>query len=152
MGCTVAKKKTPVAKKNPPVASAELIEMRTDQFLLWQTWCSILRHNAHNLRDARLNIEICQLSVTFLVTTPETYPVTIKMLVLNFDDDEVTASLTSFTRNTMRAQGEEFNMVREATFNWSAARPSFKQFLADFGVKCPTESPKTVPPGYLYKG
>ncbi len=149
----VAKKKTPAAKKKKtPDAAPELIEMRVDQFQLWQTWCSILRHNAHIVRDARLNIEISQLSITFLVPNPETLPLVIQMLVLHFDDDEVTASLTSFSRKTMRAHGEGFHLLREATFNWSARSASFTKFLAGFGVKCRLEPAKTLPPGYSYKG
>lgn len=150
----MAKKKSPAAQKKKapkPDAPPETIEMRTDQFLLWQTWCSILKHNAQIVRDARLNIEISRLSITFLVSNPETLPVVIPMLVLEFDDNEVTASLTSFTRKTMRAQGEGFHLLREGKFNWSA-RSSFTKFLADFGVKCRLESPKVLPPGYSYKG
>jgi len=150
----MAKKKTPAKQKKAPTpaASPELIEMRSDQFLLWQTWCSLLKHNAHIVRDTRLNIEISQLSMTFLVPNPETFPVVIQMLVLDFDDDEVTASLTSFTRNTMRAQGEGFELLRSAVFNWTTPSPSFRQFMEDFGLKCPIETPKVLPPGYFYKG
>lgn len=142
-----------MAKKNTPASQKphEPVEMRTDQFRLWQAWCSILKHNAHVVRDTRLNIEISQLSITFLVPTPETYPVAIELLVLDFDEDVVTASLTTFTRNTMRSQGEEFNLLRTETFNWSAPGASFTDFLADFGVKCLIEEPKMLPPGYLYK-
>jgi hypothetical protein len=136
-----------VAKK----IASELVEMRADQFLLWQTWCSILKLNAHIVRDTRLNIEISQLSLSFLVPNPETYPVDIEMLVLDFDDDVVTASLTTFTRTSMRSQGDAFNLLRTATFNWSAPGASFTEFLADFGVKCSLEQPKMLPPGYFYK-
>ncbi|MCE9563325.1 MAG: hypothetical protein K8U57_14885 [Planctomycetes bacterium] len=148
----MAKKKASVAKKMAPepTISPEAIEMRADQFLLWQTWCAILKHNAHRVRDARLNIEIAQLSITFLVPNPETLPLVIQMLVLDFDDDEVTASLTSFTRKTMRAQGEGFTLLRTATFNWTASSPSFPQFLADFDLNCPMTPPDSLPPGYFY--
>jgi hypothetical protein len=150
----MAKKKTPATPKNPsdPNTPPEPIEMREDQFRLWQTWWSLLLHNAHLIRDARLNVEISQLSMTFLVPNPEVYPVLVQMLVLDFDDDEVTASLTSFTRKSMRAQGEGFHLLREAIFNWKAPTPSFEQFLGEFGLTCPMESPTTLPPGYCYKG
>ena len=146
------KKKAALQKKVPETTTPpEPVEMREDQFLLWQAWCSLLRHNAHIVRDARVNVEISQMSLTFLVPNPETYPVLIQMLVLDFDDGEVTASLTSFTRKSMRSQGEGFHLLREAIFNWAAPEASFTQFLADFGLTCPLDPPPTLPPGYFRK-
>lgn len=147
----MAKKKVASQKALEPTTPPEPIEMREDQFLLWQAWCSILRHNAHVVRDARINVEISQMSFTFLVPNPEVYPVLIKMLVLDFDEGEVTATLTSFTRTSMRSQGEGFHLLREEIFHWGAPEASFEKFLEGFGLKCPSEQPTTLPPGYFQK-